>query len=148
MRTKFFQLFVIFFAFMLNFGYGQECLTSFTSHKTGSIISNYPVNISGTATIPLNGHVWIFAHLEGFEGWYPQGNGVRTITNSKWVCTVYLGVPGETGFYEIAIAVVNDEVNQALNNWVKTAKEKGYPPIPFPDVISTCSINTIRVEKR
>lgn len=148
MKIKVLISFVGFLTFVQISGYGQACLTSFTSHRTGSIISSYPVNISGTATIPANGHVWILAHLEGFDGWYPQGNGVRIITNSNWVCTVYLGVPGETGFYEIAIAVVNDDLNQALNNWVKTARERGYPPIPFPDVINNCSINMMRVEKR
>ncbi|HEY5590146.1 MAG TPA: hypothetical protein VIK55_03930 [Paludibacter sp.] len=148
MKPKILLLIIGVLALLQSYVFGQECATSFTSHSTGSIISNYPVNISGTATKPLNGHVWILAHLEGFDGWYPQGNGERTITDSKWVCTVYLGVPGETGFYEIAIAVVNDDGNQALNNWVRTARANGYPPIPFPGVINNCSINRIRVEKR
>jgi hypothetical protein len=130
------------------FAIGQDCSTSFTSHNTGSVITTRPVNMSGTAKVPINSHVWILVQAEGFEGWYPQGNGERPITNSKWVCTVFLGQPGQTGYYEIAIAVVNDDVNQTLKNWVKTAQENGYPPIPFPDMIKNCSISTIRVEKR
>jgi hypothetical protein len=132
----------------LSFMYGQEYITTFTSQRTGSQVSAYPLPMKGEAKIPANGHVWILAHLEGFEGWYPQGNGERTLKDSKWTCAVHLGTPAETGFYEIAIAVVSDEVNQSLNNWVRTAQEKNYPPIPFPDILNCCPITTIRVEKR
>jgi hypothetical protein len=131
-----------------NYSLGQECTTQFTSHQTGAVITAYPVSISGTARRPTGGHVWILAHLRGFNDWYPQGNGGRTIEDANWDCTVYLGTQTETGYYEIAIAVVNDAVNQSLNNWVSTAKEKGYPPIPFPSVLRDCAITKITVEKR
>lgn len=127
---------------------GQGCLSGFTSLENGSIVKAYPINVSGTASRPNNGHVWILAHLEGFNGWYPQGNGERSLSNNNWICTVYLGTPQETGYYEIAIAIVNDQENQALNNWVSTAKANDYPPVSFPGVLNNCSITTIRIEKR
>lgn len=146
MKKKLSMLFLAIIS--LSFMYGQEYKTTFTSHRTGSQVSAYPLPMRGEAKVPANGHVWILAHLEGFEGWYPQGNGERTLKNNQWICSVHLGTPQETGFYEIAIAVVSDEVNQSLNNWVKTAQERGYPPIPFPDVLDCCSITSIRIEKR
>ncbi len=142
-------LFLLLTLFAFSFVYGQQCEASFTSHKTGSQVSAYPVPMKGKViNLPANAHVWILAHLEGFEGWNPQGNGERTLKNSEWVCPVHLGTLKETGFYEVAIAIVSDEVNQSLNNWVKTAMELNYPPIPFPDVIEGCPIEIIRVEKR
>jgi hypothetical protein len=145
-KTKAF--FLTFFTFISIFVNGQGCLSSFTSYQNGSIVSSYPLNVSGTVTRPNNGHVWILAHLDGFNGWYPQGNGERNIVDNNWTCTVYLGTPNGTGYYEIAIAIVNDQVNQTLNNWVSTAQVNGYPPIPFPGVLNNCAITTIRVEKR
>lgn len=146
MKTKvLFFIIIISISILVN---GQGCLSSFTSHQNGSIVTAYPLNMSGTVTRPNNGHVWIFAHLEGFNGWYPQGNGERNISNNSWTCTVYLGTSKETGYYEIAIAIVNDQENQALNNWVSSAKENGYPPISFPGILSNCSITSIRIEKR
>ncbi len=143
------KILLFFFLISLsNVAIGQDCSTSFTSHNTGSVITTRPVNMSGTAKVPLKSHVWILVQAEGFDGWYPQGNGERPITNSKWVCTVFLGQLGQTGYYEIAIAVVNDDVNQSLKNWVKTAQENGYPPIPFPDMFEKCTFSSIRVEKR
>ncbi|GAB6007413.1 hypothetical protein [Dysgonomonas reticulitermitis] len=134
--------------FSLSFVYGQKRELSFTSHKDGSQITTRPVSMRGKAVnVPVNGHVWVFAHLEGFDGWYPQGIAERTLKNSEWVCAVYLGEPMETGYYEVAVAIVGNEANQALNNWVKTAKENGYPPIPLPDLLDGL-IETIRVEKR
>ncbi|MDR1089613.1 MAG: hypothetical protein LBL79_00940 [Prevotella sp.] len=148
MKKKLLLLFLA--VFSLGFVYGQKCETSFTSHKTGSQVSGWPVTMSGKAVnVPATGHVWILVESESFRGWYPQGNGECVLTNSEWVCDVHLGNGKQTGFYKISIAVVGDKANQALNNWVKKAEDTGaYPTIPFPDVLDGCSITTIRVEKR
>lgn len=144
-------LFLLFLAiFSLSFAYGQKCETSFTSHKTGSQVSEWPVAMSGRAlNVPANGHVWILVESESFRGWYPQGNGECILVNSEWVCDVHLGNGKQTGFYKVSIAVVGDKVNQALNSWVKKGEETGvYRTIPFPDILEGCPIETIRVEKR
>jgi hypothetical protein len=131
-----------------NSSFGQDCNTQFSSHQNSSIITSYPVTVKGTARKPIGGHVWVLAHLRGFDGWYPQGNGERILQDTNWICAIYLGTPSETGYYEIAIAVVNDQINQSLNSWVSTARDRGYPPIPFPGVLKDCSISMITVEKR
>lgn len=133
----------------LSFVYGQKCETSFSSHKDGSQVIDWPVAMSGKAVnVPANGHVWILVQSERFRGWYPQGNGECPLRNSEWVCDVHLGNGSQTGFFEISIAIVGDEANQSLNSWAKTAQAKGYPTITFPDVLDGCPITTIRVEKR
>lgn len=134
----------------LGFIYSQKCETSFISHKEGSQVRDYPETMKGKAiNVPAHGHVWILVQSEAFRGWYPQGNGECILKNSEWVCDVHLGNGTQTGFYEVAIAVVGNEANQSLNNWVKKAEETGkYPARTFPDVLDGCPIAIIRVEKR
>jgi hypothetical protein len=127
---------------------GQECSSKFTSLQNHSIVTTNPVTVSGTAKKPVDAHVWVLAQAKGFNGWYPQGGGERMLENGNWMSLVYLGTAGQTGYFDIAIAVVNDQTNQMLNGWVSAAAEKGYPPIPFPDNLESCPLSMISVERR
>ena len=126
----------------------QNCAIAFTSHQTASVVTSRQITIAGTAATPIEGHLWILAHIEGFDEWWLQGNGERKIIANKWNCLVFLGQADETGNFEIAAIVVNDQVNQALKNKVARAKDEGYPSIPMPDVLEGCEIKIIKIEKR
>jgi hypothetical protein len=50
--------------------------------------------------------------------------------------------------FEIALAVVNDQVNEQLRRWVEKGEETNkYPPIVFPSVIDGCPPYKITVKK-
>lgn len=149
MKASSFYFPFIILLFITNLIFGQ-CEVSFTSHSENAKINKSPFIISGTAKVPANSHVWVLVQVVGRGGWVPQGNGEVFIEDdSTWDCEVYLGNTGDTGYYRIAIAVVNDKVNESLNNWVARSREtREYPEIDFPSVIDGYSIKKIRLEKR
>lgn len=149
MKTTIFYLFLMTFVFIPKFASAQECMIHITSHSDGQKVNQTSLNIKGTAKTPANGHVWVLVRIVGINGWYPQGGGeVYIEENSSWECNIHLGREGETGSYQIAVAVVNDKENEALNTWVKKTSESGqYNPITFPGVMDGCSVKKIKMEK-
>ncbi|MCL2312887.1 MAG: hypothetical protein FWC41_10465 [Firmicutes bacterium] len=123
---------------------------SFTSHKTGSVVTSQQITVEGTANnVPDDGHVWILVQRAGFNGWYPQGRGER-LPQENWTCIVFLGETDlDKGKYDIAVVVVNDEVHRKLAIWVQTAEREGkYPAIDFPVVIGSNYQAFITVDRR
>jgi len=123
---------------------------SFTSHKTGSVVTSSKINMKGTANnIPNDGHVWVLVQHVGVNGWYPQGKGERP-PQENWTCIVYLG---ETdlgkGEYDIAVVVVNDKVHRELASWVQETEEKRmYHAINFPESIGNGYEASIRIDRQ
>jgi len=126
----------------------QDCEVNITSPAEGSQVSGSAL-ISGTATLPPSGYLWILAHRVGFNGFWPQGNGAAQLFGNNWDVLVYFGQKGEYGRYEIIALVVEEQTHQDLENWVRTAPntDPPYQPIPFPTAIDDCPIVRLRLDK-
>jgi hypothetical protein len=105
--------------------------------------------VSGTATIPPNGHLWILAHQVGINGYWPQGSGAAQINGRNWEILVYFGIPGNLGLFEVIAIVVDDQTHRNLNDWVQKAPNTSpaYQPIPLPTALEGCAIVNLRVDK-
>lgn len=127
---------------------GRECKVEITSPKPGGRVTS-PEIATGTATIPDDGYLWVLAHKEGWQEWWPQGAGPAKINDDlTWKVLVHYGSTGERGRFEVTAAVVNRQTNEKLMKWVEEAPAKGFPSIPFPESIYACpSIKPVVVEK-
>jgi hypothetical protein len=136
---------IVLFATVLN---AQNCEVRITKPAEGSQVAGTAL-ISGTATLPTNGHLWIFAHQVGFNGYWPQGGGPAQLTGRDWDVFVYFGQRGIYGRFEVIAMVVDDQTHRNLQDWVQRAPNTipPYQPIPLPTMIDGCSITRLRVEK-
>ena len=127
---------------------GQNCKVEITIPAEGSQVAGNAL-ISGIATLPSTGHLWIVSHKVGFNGFWPQGNGAAQIIGKDWDVLVYFGQNGDYGKFEIIALVVDDQTHQDLENWVRNAPNTNptYQPIPLPTVIDGCPIAKLRVNK-
>ena len=104
--------------------------------------------VSGTATIPAGAHLWVLAHRRDLAGWWPQAAGPVSIANGRWSVTVQYGEPRDSGHvFEIAAAVVTQEVSERWQEWVRSVQETGkYPPVRLPSDKTLLSVDyqTIR----
>lgn len=124
----------------------QNCSVSITAPKNGTNVSGNGL-ISGHVDLPADGHLWLLSHKVGFNGWWPQGNGEAQIIGNTWDVLVYFGVENDFGQFEVIALVVDNQTHRNLEDWVRTAKEKDYPPIPLPTSVDGCTFARVRVEK-
>jgi hypothetical protein len=58
------------------------------------------------------------------------------------------GEDRDKGAYDVAVIVVDAEVNKLLTSWVDRTNQSGrYPPISFPNVHDGCPVGRIIVNK-
>jgi hypothetical protein len=90
--------------------------------------------ISGTATVPEDGHLWVLIHRKDVPGWWPQGGGSVELSGDSWTVESRYGEPVDAGHpFEIAAAVVSHTVNDLWLQWVRSAAETGLcPPVELP----------------
>lgn len=102
----------------------------------------------GFAEIPVDGYLWIFAHLQDFDGYWPQGNGPARIVDQRWGVRIFYGKPVDIGSrFEVIAMVVDRHQNEELKKWVAEAVEAGYPPTALPDPMQGCPVARVIVEK-
>jgi hypothetical protein len=106
--------------------------------------------VSGNASIPVGGHLWVLAHKSTLNGWWPQGGGETPVAAyGHWAVDVQYGVDTDRGNFEVAAIAVDNAGNNTLNAWVSTAATTGrYPSMVFPPVLQACPIARITVVKQ
>jgi len=126
----------------------QNYAIEITSPSEGSQVSGSTL-ISGTASLPPSGYLWILAHKVGFNGFWPQGNGAAQIIGGSWDVLVQFGQRGEYGRFEVIALIVNSQTHQDLENWVRNAPKTTPPylPIQLPTTIDGSPIVRLRVDK-
>jgi len=122
------------------------CAVEITSLKAGDKVGQ-SVTVRGTATIPADGYLWIFARKSSLGNqWWPQAGGPVEIANGEWEAEVFFGRAEDVGSnFDVAAVVVNAQTSAALTKWFATAKALDYPPVSFPDANSSCSIVKVKV---
>ena len=141
-------LFVLVFLVSTSFAVVQNCEVNITTPAVGSQVGGKAL-ISGTATIPPSGHLWILSHQVGINGYWPQGNGPAQIKRDRWNVLVYFGEPGDLGMFEVVAIVVDDQSHQTLIAWVQSAPNTSppYQPISLPMILESCTMQTLLVDK-
>lgn len=124
----------------------QQCKVEMISPKAGDKVKGDGL-VKGTASIPANAFLWVLAHREGLQGWWPQGGGPARVINGEWKVLVVYGKSGELGTFEVAVVVVDARTNEDLKKWVHEAPHTGYSPTEFPNTIEGCPIRLVVVEK-
>jgi hypothetical protein len=107
-------------------------------------------NVSGHVSKPEGTHAWAIARRKGVSGWWPQGGGPLEVnddgTFDAWIT---YGEDRDKGAFEVAVIVVDAEVNKLLTSWVDRTNQSGrYPPIGFPNVHDGCPVGKVIVNKQ
>jgi hypothetical protein len=125
------------------------CAATIDQPKQGENVGS-DGQISGHITIPPGTFAWILARKRDINGFWPQANGaIQVEPDGSFRGFVTYGKDGDKGPFEIAIAIVDDGVNQALNRWVDRANEtQTYPPIRFPNVHQGCPVTRVVVTRQ
>ncbi len=106
--------------------------------------------VGGTAKIPGGTYLWVLSHRKNLSAdWWPQGMHAAAIdADGKWVVVSAYGRAKDVGKqFEVAAVAVDGETNTKLREWFKTAKERDYPPIEFPDAVGGCVPVKVTVNK-
>lgn len=90
--------------------------------------------VTGTAEVPNDAHLWVLVHRKDVAGWWPQGGGPVPVSNGAWHVEVKYGDPSDAGHvFEIAAAAVPIAVHERWLQWVHSVNETGmYPPLQLP----------------
>ena len=125
----------------------QPCSIEITSLKDGDKVGR-SVTVKGKASIPAAGNLWLLSRKRAMANqWWPQAGPVE-ITNGEWEAEVFFGRPEDIGSnFDVAAVVVNSQTSATFIKWFSTAKELDYPPVPFPNTHSSCSVVTVKVVK-
>lgn len=125
----------------------QPCSIEITSLKEGDKVGR-SVTIRGKASIPASGSLWLLSRKRSMGNqWWPQAGPIE-ITNGEWEAEVFFGRPDDIGSnFDVAAVVVNSQTSATFTKWFSTAKELDYPPEPFPNTNSSCSVVTVKVVK-
>ncbi len=124
----------------------QECAVAVEAPQNGGRVTEPAGDVSGTATLPPEGYLWVLVRRQGLSGFWPQGGGSRPVTNGRWQAYATYGKPGELGNFEIAVVVVGPQANQFLMTWVQNAREP-YTPTTFPNTLQQCPVRMLVVQK-
>jgi hypothetical protein len=129
-------------------GQDQQCAVRIATPKDGGSVSGNGL-ASGTASIPPGRYLWVLAHREGLALWWPEGGGSATVTGGNWKAVVTYGVGHDSSYrFEVATAVVDQDTNSRLMNWVREAEKTGqYPGIEWPRTVDGCAIQKITVTR-
>jgi hypothetical protein len=112
-------------------------------------IDNYVVGVTGTILfIPEDMHLWLVVYPIGSGRYHPQQSEIIPSENNEWRLDVYFGTPdaGVGEQFDLLLVFVNEEGNQALQDYLNNAAITGeYPGMDLP---SGCEIiDRITVER-
>jgi hypothetical protein len=95
----------------------QKGILRIEEPKAGtSFISDTPISISGTHTLPTTAHVWFF--LRDAYGYYLQNPPAELLATGKWSQD---NIRPRTGIKMIIAVRVDDKGHQMLLGWVASA---------------------------
>lgn len=138
---------LVFWAFLPSI-FAQNCEIQITSPNVGDPTAGMGI-VSGNAVLPANSYLWVFAHKQDFTGWWPQGNGAAYLLDNQWDVSVFYGVQGETGLFEVIAIIVGEEAHKKLEKWVQEAPntDPPYKPIALPEALENCASSVLIVKK-
>jgi len=127
------------------------CTAAIDDLPGGNIVGARRI-MTGTATVPENGHLWLLAHMKslGDRQWWPQADGqVHPDGGGTWRALVVFGAPRDVHqLFEVMAIVVDAETHQRLLEWYRESDASGhYLPIPFPPSLRGCGAGKLTVTK-
>jgi hypothetical protein len=128
--------------------YAQGCEVSVTAPLVGHQVGRQGL-VAGKAVLPPEGHLWVLVHIRGLNGYWPQGGGPTEVVAGDWEVLAFYGQDRDIGMqFEIVTAVVDQNTNTRLRQWVQQGLETGsYPPISFPNTVTGCVPVKVAVTK-
>jgi hypothetical protein len=124
----------------------RPCSVVVESPVDGGRVLQPAGDVSGTATLPPEGRLWVLVRHQGLAGWWPEGGGPAPVTDGRWRVYATYGEPEELGNFEIAVVVVGPEADQTLRRWVQEARPP-WPPTSFPNTLPQCPMRMIVIQK-
>lgn len=90
--------------------------------------------VEGSAEMPPDSFLWVLAHRQDFQGWWPQGTGNVPLEGNRWSVSATYGGPQDNGFdFELAAVVVQQSTHELWTDWVARVRETGlFPPVQLP----------------
>ena len=121
-----------------------EAMETYQAKNLETIIITSPItgeNVGATTKVEgkskkVQGKdLWIFAHREGLNVWWPQGGSVTIKDYGEWRQGVFLGGPQDIGFdFEIKAIWIDKKESQKLNDYLAKGSATGsYQGIALPD---------------
>lgn len=128
-------------------GTPTTCSVTITEPRPGQEVAAH-LDAVGTATVPANGHLWLFARRASYrslELWWPQGDGVVE-ASGHWKVLVSIGEARDVGAeFDITAAVFDHDQHVKLRDYFRNAARDGYKPMEMP--AATCVATTVTVKK-
>jgi hypothetical protein len=125
-----------------------DCLIQVSEPHPGQGVGRGVV-VEGTATLPPNYHLWVFARHESFRpsGWWPQNESRVDPDTGKWKVYATIGGPQDIGDdFDVAVAAFASKPHLELQSYLKDARKTGqYPPIEMP--AAACPPSVLIVKK-
>ena len=142
-------LFIIFISISLS-SFGQTGIydVKILNPNIDGINVGRTFNVTGKATIPSGGYLWVLVHrLEGFKYvWYPQGDGEIDPTTKSWNVSVNFGNKCDIGYvFEIAVIIVDSREHARLGDYIATAMTSGdWKPIKMPATLTAPTYRRVK----
>lgn len=112
------------------------------SPKSGSVVKSHS-NVSGTASLPKEAHLWLLARRADQDGWWPQGGGPVGVEAGCWSCQVQYGGSRDAGHtFEVLAAIVSPATNRHWIDWVAHAATTTVLS-PVPILTETASVQAL-----
>jgi hypothetical protein len=86
--------------------------------------------VTGTASVPRGGNLWVLARRVDMPGWWPQGGGPVQVKDGAWQTGIRYGEAVDVGStFEIAALIVGSATHAEWMGWYRRAKPH---PIVLP----------------
>lgn len=88
----------------------------------------------GTASLNMDGYLWVLVHRTDVDGWWPQSGGSVAVAHGRWKVEVSYGGPHDAGRnFEIVAVIVRRGIHELWLDWTEAVKNTGlFPPVQLP----------------
>ncbi len=128
----------------------RRCAVHITSPTQGESFGE-TADVSGTAQqLPVGTRLWVIAHRQGMDLWWPQGSSPRKIeVDGEWHAVAFLGRDRDIGANFVIEARVFDQAGEnKLEAWVaENIKTKAYDGMPPFEFVVACPVDTVTVRR-
>lgn len=123
-----------------------------TDPTDGQDVKNaYTVHGTTEGDICEDSHLWLFVGLDPESLWWPQGGGsITPREDGKWSKSALFGGGPDVDIgkeFQIVLLLVDEDVNEDLNDWVKKGKlTNDWPGMNLPPGEEFDRIDVIRIK--